>query len=142
MAEYSADILPRQVEGKEVFGVCHIYASSNDTFVHITDISGRETIARVTGGQVVKADRDQKSPYAGMLASNKVAEMVRCKGITALHIKIRGRGGSGAAVLGPGAMSALRALARSGIKMGRIEDCTPIPTDRTRHKGGRRGRRL
>lgn len=38
--------------------------------------------------------------------------------------------------------SALRALARAGIKIGRIEDVTPIPTDCTRRKGGRRGRRL
>lgn len=43
---------------------------------------------------------------------------------------------------GPGAQSALRALARSGMKIGRIEDVTPIPSDRTRRKGGRRGRRL
>ena len=41
-----------------------------------------------------------------------------------------------------GAQSALRALARSGMKIGRIEDVTPIPSDSTRKKGGRRGRRL
>ena len=38
-----------------VFGVAHIYASFNDTFVHVTDLSGRETIMRVTGGMKVKA---------------------------------------------------------------------------------------
>ena len=37
---------------------------------------------------------------------------------------------------------ALRALARAGMKIGRIEDCTPVPSDSTRRKGGRRGRRL
>ena len=41
-----------------------------------------------------------------------------------------------------GAQSALRALARSGMKLGRIEDVTPIPSDCNRKKGGRRGRRL
>jgi hypothetical protein len=56
-------------EGENVFGVAHIYASFNDTFVHITDVSGRETIARVTGGMKVKADRDEASPYAAMLAA-------------------------------------------------------------------------
>ncbi|KFH14066.1 putative 40S ribosomal protein S14 [Toxoplasma gondii MAS] len=35
-----------------------------------------------------------------------------------------------------------RALARSGLRIGRIEDVTPIPTDSTRRKSGRRGRRL
>jgi len=28
------------------------------------------------------------------------------------------------------------------MKIGRIEDVTPVPTDSTRRKGGRRGRRL
>lgn len=42
---------------------------------------------------------------------------------------------------GPGGQAALRALARAGIKIGRIEDVTPIPSDSTRRKGGRRGRR-
>ncbi|ORZ27174.1 40S ribosomal protein S14, partial [Catenaria anguillulae PL171] len=133
---------PQVREGELVFGVAHIFASFNDTFVHVTDLSGRETITRVTGGMKVKADRDESSPYAAMLAAQDVA--VRCKelGITALHIKLRATGGVGPATPGPGAQSALRALARAGMRIGRIEDVTPIPTDSTRRKGGRRGRRL
>lgn len=153
-------------EGELVFGVAHIFASFNDTFVHVTDLSGKETIARVTGklllplrilagnilnysarfvpsgGMKVKADRDESSPYAAMLAAQDVA--VRCKeiGITALHIKIRATGGVGTKTPGPGAQAALRALARAGMRIGRIEDVTPVPTDSTRRKGGRRGRRL
>lgn len=82
----------------------------------------------------VKADRDESSPYAAMLAAQDVA--VRCKeiGITALHVKLRASGGTGTKTPGPGAQSALRALARSGMKIGRIEDVTPIPTDSTRKK--------
>ena len=55
--------------------------------------SGRETISRVTGGMKVKADRDESSPYAAMLAAQDVA--IRCKelDITALHVKIRATGG-------------------------------------------------
>ena len=51
-------------------------------------------------------------------------------------------GGNRTKTPGPGAQSALRALARAGMKIGRIEDVTPIPSDSTRRKGGRRGRRL
>merc|ERR1712170_220998 len=133
---------PQVREGENVFGVAHIFASFNDTFIHVTDISGRETISRVTGGMKVKADRDESSPYAAMLAAQDVA--ARCKecGITAVHIKMRARGGTKTKTPGPGAQSALRAMARSGIKIGRIEDVTPIPTDSTRRKSGRRGRRL
>lgn len=130
------------LDGEEVFGVAHLFASFNDTFVHVTDLSGRETLVRVTGGMKVKADRDESSPYAAMLAAQDVA--ARCKelGITALHIKVRGTGGNKSRSPGPGAQSALRALARNGLKIGRIEDVTPIPSDCTRRKSGRRGRRL
>jgi hypothetical protein len=69
-----------------------------------------------------------------MLAAQDVA--ARCKevGITALHIKMRATGGTGTKTPGPGGQSALRALARAGMKIGRIEDVTPVPTDSTRRK--------
>ena len=62
-------------------------------WANLGDSSGRETITRVTGGMKVKADRDESSPYAAMLAAQDVA--ARCKelGINALHIKIRATGG-------------------------------------------------
>lgn len=90
----------------------------------------------------VKADRDESTPYAAMLAAQDVA--ARCKevGITAVHVKIRATGGTKTKTPGPGGQAALRALARSGLRIGRIEDVTPVPSDSTRKKGGRRGRRL
>lgn len=149
---------PKVADGVNVFGVAHIYASFNDTFIHVTDLSGKETIVRVTGGMKVKADRDESSPYAAMLASQDVAVRAKELGITALHIKLRAMGGTRTKSPGPGkkpfwlslklmfqflgAQQALRALARAGMKIGRIEDCTPCPSDSTRRKGGRRGRRL
>ncbi len=110
--------------------------------MHVTDLSGRETIARVTGGMKVKADRDESSPYAAMLAAQDVAAKCKEVGITAVHIKIRATGGTRSKTPGPGGQAALRALARSGLRIGRIEDVTPVPSDSTRKKGGRRGRRL
>ncbi|KAK7692014.1 ribosomal protein S14, S11 [Cerrena zonata] len=140
--ETTVSLGPQVAEGELVFGVAHIYASFNDTFVHVTDLSGKETISRVTGGMKVKADRDESSPYAAMLAAQDVAARCREVGITALHVKLRATGGTGTKTPGPGAQSALRALARAGMRIGRIEDVTPVPTDSTRRKGGRRGRRL
>ena len=68
----------------------------------------------------MKADCDKSSPYAAMLAAQDVA--ARCKelGVTALHIKVRGTGGNKSRSPGPGAQSALRALARNGMKMEHI----------------------
>ena len=54
----------------------------------------RETICRVTGGMKVKADRDESSPYAAMLAAQDVAQRCKELGITALHIKLRATGGN------------------------------------------------
>ncbi|KAK7332939.1 hypothetical protein VNO80_29696 [Phaseolus coccineus] len=140
--EENVTLGPAVRDGEHVFGVARIFASFNDTFIHVTDLSGRETLVRITGGMKVKADRDESSPYAAMLAAQDVA--ARCKelGITALHIRLRATGGNKTKTPGPGAQSALRALARSGMKIGRIEDVTPIPSDSTRRKSGRRGRRL
>lgn len=68
--------------------------------------SGRETICRITGGMKVKADRDESSPYAAMLAAQDAA--ARCKelGITALHIKIRATGGENLGLIGLQRLSA------------------------------------
>eukprot|EP00286_Rhodomonas_abbreviata_P011931 CAMPEP_0181325204 /NCGR_PEP_ID=MMETSP1101-20121128/20793_1 /TAXON_ID=46948 /ORGANISM="Rhodomonas abbreviata, Strain Caron Lab Isolate" /LENGTH=154 /DNA_ID=CAMNT_0023433481 /DNA_START=22 /DNA_END=486 /DNA_ORIENTATION=- len=133
---------PNVKEGEEVFGVAHIFASFNDTFIHVTDPSGRETLCRITGGMKVKADRDEASPYAAMLAAQDVAAQLKRLGVTAIHIKLRATGGNKTKTPGPGAQASLRALARAGLKIGRIEDVTPVPHDSTRRKGGRRGRRL
>jgi small subunit ribosomal protein S14e len=132
-----------QLESEQLFfAVCHLFASFNDTFIHVTDLSGRETYARITGGMKVKADREESSPYAAMMAAADVHTRLKALGVNALHIKVRGRGGIDTRTPGPGAQAAMRALARLGFKIGRIEDVTPIPTDSTRKKGGRRGRRL
>jgi small subunit ribosomal protein S11 len=126
---------------QEKWGVAHIYSSSNNTIVHITDLSGAETIAISSGGVHVDADRLEGSPYAAIKAAQAAAEVAKMKGVTALHIKVRGVGGTGPRTPGPGAQAAIRALVRAGFKIGRIEDVTPIPHDTTRKPGGRRGRR-
>lgn len=35
------NVLFQASEGEDVFAVAHIFASFNDTFVHITDLSGK-----------------------------------------------------------------------------------------------------
>lgn len=125
----------------EKWGVVHIYSSFNNTLVHMTDLSGAETIASASGGMFVKADRLKPSPYAAMKAAQHVADIARDKGITSIHIKVRAPGGSKSKTPGQGAQAAIRILARSGFNIGRIEEVTPLPHDGTRKPGGRRGRR-
>ena len=124
------------------WGIAHIFSSANNTIIHITDITGTETIARITGGMMTDKDREGGSPYPAMQASFKAAEIAFAKGITGVHIKIRAPGGIKAKQPGAGAQPAIRALARAGLRIGRIEDVTPLPHDTCRRKGGRRGRRV
>ena len=127
----------------ERWGVVHIYASYNDTIIHITDISGSETLAVASGGMVVKSDRMENSPTAAMIAAKRVAEQALDKGLTGLHVKVRAPGGhNGPNNPGPGAQAAIRALSRMGLRIGLIEDVTPLPHGGCRKKGGRRGRRV
>lgn len=127
---------------KEHWGIAHIYASKNNTIVHITDLTGAETFSRAAAGMVVKADRLGSSPSAAMMVAQKAAEIAQGKGITGVHVYVRAPGGIKEHNPGPGAQPAIRALARAGLKIGRIEDMTPIPTDTCRKKGGKRGRRV
>ena len=125
------------------WGIAHIYSSYNNTIIHITDITGRETIAISSGGQVVKSDRLESSPTAAMMAAKKAADIALDKGINAVHVRIKAPGGhNGPSNPGPGAQAAIRALSRRGLRIGLIEDVTPIPHDGCRKKGGRRGRRV
>ena len=127
---------------KEKWGIAFIYSSVNNTIVHITDITGAETIAAASGGQVTDRDMDKGKPFTAMRAARKAAEKALAYGITNLHIRIRAPGGNKSRIPGQGAQPAIRALARAGFRIGQIEDITPISHDSSRKKGGRRGRRV
>ncbi|MDD1673975.1 MAG: 30S ribosomal protein S11 [Methanomicrobiales archaeon] len=127
---------------KEKWGIAHIFASFNNTLITITDLSGAETIAKTSGGMVVKQDRNESSPYAAMQMATNIAQAAMEKGIRGVHVLVRAPGRGKQRSPGPGAQAAIRALARAGMRIGRIEDVTPVPHDSVRAKGGRRGRRV
>ncbi|MFH0967032.1 MAG: 30S ribosomal protein S11 [Methanobacteriota archaeon] len=129
-------------EGKEKWGVAHIYASFNNTIITVTDQTGAETITKSSGGMVVKQDRNESSPYAAMQMAQNVAQAAREKGFVGLHVKVRAPGRGKQRSPGPGAQAAIRALSRAGVRIGIIEDVTPVPHDSCRAKGGKRGRRV
>ncbi len=128
--------------GDKKMGIAHIYSSFNNTLIHITDITGAETLSRVSSGMITDKGRLQGTPFPAMKAAKKAAEEAKEKGIEGVHIRVRAPGGTGAKIPGKGAQPAIRALTRSGLDVGKIEDVTPVPHDSTRQKGGKRGRRL
>jgi small subunit ribosomal protein S11 len=124
------------------WGIAHIFSSSNNTIITITDITGAEVIARFSAGMMTDKDREGGSPYPALRAAIKAADAAREKGINAVHIKVRAPGGIKSKSPGAGAQPAIRALARAGLRIGRIEDSTPLGHGFMRSKGGRRGRRI
>ena len=119
-------------EQSDRWGIAHVHASFNNTIITVTDQTGAETIAKSSGGAVVKQNRDEASPYAAMQMAEKVAEEVKEAGFEGVHVRVRGPGGNRQQNPGPGAQATIRALARAGLEIGRIEDVTPIPHDGTR----------
>ncbi len=127
---------------KRRVAVVHVFSSKNDTIITATDLSGAETLAWSSGGVVVKSDREEGRPYAAMQAAINVVTNLKNKGIFHVHVRIRAPGGVGSKSPGSGAQAVIRTIARSGVRIGRIEDVTPLPTDSMKRKGGRRGRRV
>src|SRR5438552_2067232 len=55
------------------WGIAHIYSSFNNTMVHITDLTGAETISRSAGGQHVKWRAEE---CLNMIASENVTSHI------------------------------------------------------------------
>ncbi len=132
----------QQASKEERWGIAHIYSTANNTIIHITDITGGETFSRFTGGMMTDRDREQGGAFPAMLAARKAAEAAVEKGLTGIHIRVRARGSQYSKSPGMGAQPAIRALARAGLRIGTIEDVTPITHGELRKKGGRLGRRV
>lgn len=64
-----------------IWGVAHIKCSFNNTIITVTDLTGAETIAKSSGGMVVKAARDESSPYTAMQMATQLADLLRDKGL-------------------------------------------------------------
>ncbi len=126
----------------ETWGIAHIYSSFNNTMVHITDVTGAETLARYSSGMITDKGRLQGNPFPAMQAAKKAAAEADEKGLDGVHIRVRGPGGTKQKMPGKGAQPAIRAITRSDLEVGKIEDVTPVPHDSTREKGGKRGRRV
>lgn len=123
-------------------GIVHIYSSFNNTIVHITDATGSETFSRITSGMTTDKGRLQGSAFPAMKAAKQAVEEAKEKGIEKLDIQVRGPGGQKQKMPGRGAQPAIRAISRSDLEVGNIEDVTPVPHDGCRPKGGKRGRRV
>ncbi len=127
----------------EFVAVVHVHASKNNTIVTVTDLSGAETLGRASGGMVAKTGREEKSPFAGGQIAKRLATVLKENGVSKVDVMLRGKGGHrGQNSPGRAASAVIKILARSGIRIRRIEDVTPIPHGGSKPPGGKRGRRV
>jgi len=124
---------------KEYEAILNIYASFNNTLVHVTDMSGK-TLAKVTGGMVTKHDRLKANPTIAMFIAKRIAENIKDLGVKSLYVRIRAKTRNPAP--GPGAHAIIKSLSREGFRILNILDTTRIPRGGPKKKGGRRGRRV
>ena len=114
------------------WGIANIYASYNNIMITLTDITGAETLAKVTGGMIVKQAKDESSPYAAQKAAERIAEIAAEKEITGIHVKVRAPGGNRSTSPGPGAQAAIRAspvpVSRSGASRTSLPYRTTVPS--------------
>ena len=129
----------KKKEKMERAAIAHIYTSSNNTMVHITDLSGN-TLSRITGGMVTKHSRLKANPTTAMFVAKKAAERARDLGITSLYIRSRAKTNSPG--IGPGGHAAMKTLSKEGFKIISLLDTTRVPRGGPKKKGGKRGRRV
>ena len=122
-------------------GIVHIFASRNNTIILLTDSTGAETIAKCSGGEVVKAQHKEGSPYAAMKVAEIVASKAREKDIGFVEIRVRAQGGNKTNSPGAGSEAAIRSLTRNGLRIVNIENVTPIPHNGCRKKKRYRGKK-
>jgi len=118
--------------------IVHVYASYNNTIVHVTDMSGR-TITKVSGGMVTKHGRLKANPTIAMFISKRISEKMKEEKINSLYLRVRAKTGNPSP--GPGANALVKSLSREGFKILNILDTTRIARGGPKKKGGRRGRR-
>ncbi len=122
-------------------GIVHIFASNNNTIITATDVTGSETLAKSSGGVMVKAQHKEGSPYAAMKAAEQVAEKIKEKGIFEINVRVRAAGGNKSKSPGQGAEAVIRSLTRAGIRIRGIENVTPLPHDGCKKKKKYRGKK-
>ena len=72
--------------------ILHIYSTFNNVLITATDLTGAETVCKVSGGMVTKGGSDSGGQFAATRAAEKIAEMLAEKDFDQVIVKYRGAG--------------------------------------------------
>jgi small subunit ribosomal protein S11 len=99
-------------------GIVYIKATFNNTIVTITDTNG-ETLSWASAGCVGFKGARKSTPFAAGRAADKAANEARKTGLQEVEVRVKGPGA--------GREQAILNLQHAGLKVGSIEDVTPLP---------------
>jgi small subunit ribosomal protein S11 len=109
--------------------IVHIKATFNNTLITITDPDG-ETLCRSSAGCVGFKGSRKSTPFAAQQAAQRCAGAAMRNGVREVEVRVKGPG--------PGRESAISALQQAGLRIGSIEDVTPLPHNGCRPRKRRR----
>ena len=110
-------------------GIAHVFASFNNTIITIADPQGN-TVAWGSSGAMGFTGTRKSTPFAAMRAGERAAVAAIRHGMKEIDVRIKGAGS--------GRESAIRSMAKAGLKILSIEDVTPLPHNGCRAKKRRR----
>ncbi|PKM92378.1 MAG: 30S ribosomal protein S11 [Euryarchaeota archaeon HGW-Euryarchaeota-1] len=121
--------------------IIFILSSKNNTLVTLTDITGSEILAKLTGGILIKkkSHRDEQAAAIGIVQG--IENILAQHKILRLIVKVRGRGGIKSDRIGQAAQIILKMLSRDKYEIIHLKDVTPIYYGK-KLKYGRRGRKV
>ncbi len=99
-------------------GVCHIYASFNNTIVTISDADGNAVVWASAGGLGFRGSK-KSTPFAAQVASQEAAKKASEHGLNSVDVKVKGPGA--------GRENAIRALLAAGLRITSVADMSPMP---------------
>jgi small subunit ribosomal protein S11 len=99
-------------------GVIHVQASFNNTIVTVTDVRGRVVSWSSAGTSGFKGPR-RATPFAAEMATANAIRTVVDQGMRRAEVRIKGPG--------LGREAVLRVIHKSGIRLTRVRDVTPMP---------------
>ena len=100
------------------FPTIFIESTHNNTIYTLASSRGKTHCCIPTGRCGFKNTRKSTS-YASQAAAEKLAALAKANNISQVSVKIRG--------VGPGKSNGVRALHQSGLRIGRVIECTSLP---------------
>jgi len=121
--------------------IIYIQSSKNNTHITLTDITGSEILAKVSGGMLTKnkAHRDEQAAAIGMV--QVVENVLATHKISRLIVRVRGKGGIKSDRIGQAAQIILKMLSHDKYEIIYLKDVMPIYYGK-KLKYGRRGRKV